>query len=256
MTKPSQPGRHASAVKRQRGMSIIELLIGVLVGFIVVAGAVKLMVDTLGSNRRLLLETRVNQDLRTAADLIARDLRRSGYWQNATSGIFSAAGTGTVVSNPYTAINVDTTVNDSKIVYRFAWDNTNVAEGYEWAGFKVEGGILMFRKFGTDLDEADPEQITDPKVITVTNLTITETSRVAELYTFCACLTKVTCTAPQFQVVGGTPGPYYNSRPTLTIRQYGIVLAGQSATDPTVNREIRETVRVRNDVMAGNCPNV
>jgi len=39
---------------RQRGMSIIELMVGVAVGLIVVAGAVKLMGDTLGSNRRVL----------------------------------------------------------------------------------------------------------------------------------------------------------------------------------------------------------
>jgi len=34
----------------------------------------------LGDNRRLLLEAQMQQDMRTAADLISRDLRRAGYW--------------------------------------------------------------------------------------------------------------------------------------------------------------------------------
>ena len=81
-----------AAQRRQRGMSIIEMLVGVVVGLLVVAGASKLMIDSFGENRRLLLETRVNQDLRAAADLIARDIRRAGYWANAGSGVFSADG--------------------------------------------------------------------------------------------------------------------------------------------------------------------
>ena len=67
----------------QRGLSIVELLIGLAIGLFIVGGAIKLFVDNLTNNRRLLLETRVNQDLRAAADLIARDLRRAGYWRNA-----------------------------------------------------------------------------------------------------------------------------------------------------------------------------
>jgi len=98
-------------------------------------------------------------------------------------------------------------------------------------------------------------QMTDPKVVLVTNLTITPlaTPRIVELYTFCACLVKLTCTAAEFQ----PGGRYYEptnptednpKRPTLTIREYSIVVAGRSTADPTVQREIRETVRVRNDV--------
>lgn len=252
MKSPPISRQSPSAAGHQRGLTIIELLIGVAVGLMVVAGAVKLMADTLGGNRRLLLEARVNQDLRVAADLIARDLRRSGYWVNATSGIFSTKGTASVTLNPYTDISLNTeTANASVVQYQYARDSNNTIEDAERAGLRVSGGVLQFRN-GAD----GWQEVTNPKVITVTNLSIAETSRLTELYTFCACLTKLTCTAPQFQIVGGTPGTFYASRPRLTIRQYDVVLAGQSATDPSVVREIRETVRVRNDVMTGNCPNV
>lgn len=239
---------------RQRGMSIIELLIGVVVGLIVVAGAVKLMVDTLGGNRRLLLETRVNQDLRAAADLIARDIRRAGYWANATSGVFTTFDS-SAVPNPYRNITLASNV----IKYTFARDANDTVESNEWAGYRLNNGaleMLVSRDQATDTDTW--AAITDPKVVTVTNLTIAPlaTPRVIELYTYCACLTKLTCTAAQFQVVGGTPGTYYDTRPRLTVRQFDVVLRGQSVGDPTVVREIRESVRTRNDQLEGSCPAV
>jgi type IV pilus assembly protein PilW len=64
----------------QQGLSIVELMVGIAMGLFITAGAIKLFVDNLGSNRQLLLETRLNQELRTAADIVARALRRASYW--------------------------------------------------------------------------------------------------------------------------------------------------------------------------------
>jgi prepilin peptidase dependent protein B len=47
-----------------------------------------------------------------------------------------------------------------------------------------------------------------------------------------------------------------SSRPRMTVRQFDVVVSGQSATDASVQREVRETVRVRNDMFSGNCPAV
>jgi len=256
MRRASKSRRNASAAGRQLGLTIIELLIGVAVGLMVVAGAVKLMADTLGGNRRLLLEARVNQDLRVAADLIVRDLRRAGYWQNATSGVFSTNVSTSEpppkTPNPYVEINLD----PEKSPIEAPQCSTLIEYQYERsdddAGFCLSGGVLMFK------NEGEWKPITDPHVVTITNLSIALAGqRQVELYTFCSCLTKLTCTAPQFQP-GGTfydpTDPAIPRRPTLTVRQYDIVLAGQSTTDPSVAREIRESVRIRNDVLTGDCP--
>ena len=65
---------------RERGLSIIEMMVGIVVGLIVVTGIAKLFADYVSGTKRQMLETRVNQELRTAADLVARDVRRAGYW--------------------------------------------------------------------------------------------------------------------------------------------------------------------------------
>ena len=232
---------------KQAGVSLIEMLIGIAVGLVVVLGAIVLMTNALGGNRRLLLETRVNQDLRTAADLIARDLRRAGYWRNAGSGVFTASGTA-VTANPYTAI----TLNSNVIEYQYARDADNSVQDAERAGFRLTSGVLEFRN-----GAGDWQAVTDPRVVTITTLTINElaTPRVVELFSYCSCLTKLTCNAAQFQNSNLSPN-YVSTRPRMTVRQFDVVVSGQSATDASVQREVRETVRVRNDMFSGNCPAV
>jgi len=243
----------ASTTKRQRGLSILELLTGVAIGLIVVTGAVKLAIDAFGSNRRMLLETRVNQDLRAAADLIARDIRRAGHWQNSPNGVFTTNGSAVTV-NPYTAITLNTnTENANFIEYQFAQDWNDTVEDPERAGFRLKNDtkVLEFRN-----GAGGWQGMTDPRVVQVTNLTIElAAARTVELYPYCSCLTKLTCTPDQFQNPNLSKN-YVDTRPRLTIRQYNVVLAGQSTADESVQREIREAVRVRNDVMLGNCPTI
>jgi type IV pilus assembly protein PilW len=232
---------------KQPGFSLIELMVGVAVGLIVVVGAVALATNALGNDRRMLLETRVNQDLRTAADLIARDLRRAGYWRNATSGVFTTTGS-PVAANPYTAI----TLNSGVLDYTYARDDDDDVQDEERAGFRLTGGALEFRN-----GAGDWQPVTDPRVITITALNISEVSpaRIVDLYTYCSCLTRLTCTAADFTDSTRSPN-YVASRPTMTVRQFDIVVAGQAVADASVQRQVRESVRVRNDVFSGICPNV
>src|SRR5207249_1295282 len=79
--------------RHERGVSLIELMVSVAIGLILVAGALTLFTTNVVGSRKLTVEARVNQDLRAAADLIARDVRRAGYWANAISGTITT-GTG------------------------------------------------------------------------------------------------------------------------------------------------------------------
>ena len=65
--------------RHSRGISLVELMVGIAVGMIVVAGASVMLVNQVNEHRRLMLETQVQQDLRASADLILRELRRAGY---------------------------------------------------------------------------------------------------------------------------------------------------------------------------------
>ena len=116
---------HLQRQRAQRGLSIVELLVGVAVGLFIVAGSTKLFVDYLSNNRGLLLETRINQDLRAAADLVARDLRRASYWRNAEAGLSSTLGV-PAVDNPYKAVNYDG--GSGVLTYSYAKDNVDAID--------------------------------------------------------------------------------------------------------------------------------
>ena len=233
--------------RRQQGLSIVEFMVGITVGLFVVGGATKLFVDNLVNNRRLLLETRVNQDLRAAADLIARDLRRGGYWRNAVAGV-SSDPLVAPIPNPYSAVSLTGGV----LAYRYAKDadNTFAAGTVEDFGVQraVEGGVgvVQLRTAG------DWRTITDPSTVGIAagGLAITETPpRVVELWDACPCLLELTCTAPQFAAAGA----YFATRPRVTIRQYQLSLTG-TAPGTTISRTISEMIRIRNDMVEGTCP--
>ena len=130
-----KPSLASAPPRRQRGLTVVEMMVGFAVGLFIIGGATKLFVDYLTNNRKLLLETRVNQDLRAAADLVVRDLRRAGYWQNASSLIWvsNASNTGgSYTTNPYRTITVGTANGSDSITYSYAKDSDNApgaAEG-------------------------------------------------------------------------------------------------------------------------------
>ena len=248
------PGRRHA----QRGLSIVEMMVGIAVGLFILAGTTKLFVDYLSNNRGLLLETRINQDLRSAADLVARDLRRAGYWRNSESGISSTLGVAPV-DNPHRAVN---RVSATEVNYTYAKDGDNVVDAGGSESFGVRRVVDTSTGKGVlELQSNGWNAITDPATLDIpagtAGLNITETTRVAPLFDECPCIFELTCTKGQFadpDPVTGVTGTLFATRPRLTIRQYLLNIRAQSSANPAIVREIREVVRVRNDLLEGTCP--
>jgi prepilin peptidase dependent protein B len=241
-------GRY-SMVQRQGGLSLVELLVGIAVGMFVVVGAAKLFADFVVSNKRLLVETRVNQDLRAAADIIARDVRRAGYWNNATAGVWGT-GSASILANPHAtgAGAVSSTATSVSYSYaRAAAAQVDGLDASEYAGFRqtLVGGVNVLQMQD---GQGSWQAVTDPGTVNVTTFSVTPTSPalVNDLSSYCACLTKLTCTIASIAATG-TP-------PTLTIPSFAIVLTGQSIADPSIQRTVSENVRVRNATLTGTCP--
>ena len=256
MLTPHPITRH----RGQRGMSIVELLVGVAVGLLIVGGAVKLFVDNLTNNRRLLVETRVNQDLRAAADLIARDLRRAGYWRNAVAGVSSDPAVPAAL-NPYRVVDGTTVAN--QVTYSYSKDNVDALDNAT-EGFGVRRGVDGATGRGVvQLRTANAWQtLTDPATLdipTAADLSITPSAtRIVELWDACPCLSELLCNGNQFAdpnpETPGVTGIHFANRPRMAVRQYTLVLNGRAVSDARIRREVTETVRVRNDEVFGACP--
>ena len=93
MSVMARSGRPAMMRLRSRGLSIVEMLVGIAIGLFVVAGATLVATGQLADNRLLMLETQLQQDLRATADLVARELRRGGLWGNAADSVWPGSTT-------------------------------------------------------------------------------------------------------------------------------------------------------------------
>lgn len=231
----------------QRGLSIVELLVGVAVGLFLLAGAATLFVSNLGNSRKLLVEARVNQDLRAAADLIARDLRRAGYWASAIKGTI-VTGTATAgAANPYQAIASAPT----QITYNFSRDakqptpivDNDSLDTYENFGFQLDSGRVRMQVAGGSWQD-----VTDPNVVTITGFAVTQAAIAPiDIRTSCA---KVCCDA----VAGACTAVNSAKCPEMQVRRYNIVITGQAVSDPAVVRTLRTEARARNEFITGQCP--
>lgn len=221
--------------RTQRGLSLVEMLVGVAVGLFLIAGASTMFVSNLASSRKLLVEARLNQDLRTAADLVSRDLRRAGFWRNAVAGTIALPASTAAMSNPYRQV----ASAPSQIQYRFARDALDSVASNEEFGFQINAGVLEMRFSAASAVAATWQPITDPRAVTVTQFTITPVETTIAVGEY-ACAKSCPASNP--------------SCPTVSIRQYDITLTGVAPTDPAMERTLRTRSRPRNDLTAGVCP--
>lgn len=231
--------------KQQSGLSIIELMVGLAIGLVLVSGALLMMFYTTNNNYLMIVETRLNQDLRAAASLIARDLRRAGYWAQATNGVYVAGGNASLPqNNSYQVMLADrcdaatlptpTPMIDSEVAnicyYLEQGTPDNTVSDTEMFGFALQDGVIS-SFFGGKT----PENITDPGIIHVDSLTIIPHSKSINVSSMCAA-------------AGTLPAP-----PTVTVRLFEIVITGHLPSDDHVVRGIRTFAKVRNDAITGNC---
>jgi len=221
-------GACASGRRAQRGLSLVELMVGIAIGLLVVAGATLVVSTQLGENRRLLLETQLQQDLRATADIITRELRRAGADTNAVMSVWSP---GSLPNAPTAVGNVTVSVGQDQVVYNYV--RPGVTGGPY--GFKLDSGVIK-----SMLGNNNWQELTDRNTMEVTAFQVAPVEQ--EVYT-------MTCP----KGCGGNPADE-SCWPTVTLRSYQIDIQARARTDHAVQRSIRTEVRLRNDLIAFNDP--
>ena len=242
----------------QRGLSIVELMVGITISLFILAGASLVLTTQLDSNRRLLLEAQVQQDLRTAADMISRDVRRAGYWGKAFCQVQPASldpvACPAGLVNPYTLM-APVVAAGAQVVgtleYRRSTDFENgnpineeddavdIQDGQprEQAGFKFNQGAGTIEYL---VGNNNWQTITDPAVLQITQFSMTITSQALP----------VPCAALGCQALG----PACGGPMSVHSRELTFTIVGRAVHDASVERSLRENVRLRNSVPVEQCP--
>lgn len=220
------PHRIAVAA-RQRGLSLVELMVGIAVGLFVVAGASFLVTSQLSENRRLLLETQLQQDLRATADIITRELRRSGAeTTNAVATVVGGEGQ-TVAQTQRTAVTIGPDLSEVGFSYV-----RNTPAG-PW-GFRLSNGVIQ-----TLLANGTWQDLTDRNTAVVTQFRV-EPVTAAQYVLPCA----KSCSA--------TDPNDTSCWPQMSQRAYQISIVARAVFDTSVQRSVRSHVRLRNDAVEFN----
>ena len=217
----------------QRGLGLVELLVGTAVGLLVVAATSALVVREVGEHRALRREARLTQELRHAADIVARDLRRAGWWAGAASGIAADDGVAGV-ANPY-AFAASSAIAASAVQVRYSRDavENGVVDANERFGFRLRNAAIELQ-----LGETNWQALTDPQTVAVTAFIITPRIEETSLASFCAepCATGSIVCPPRQQVI-----------------HVEVAIAGRSADDAAVRRQVRAGARLRHTPVIGGC---
>lgn len=218
-------GRRAS-----RGMTLVELLVGLTLGLCVVAAAGTALAAHARDSRRLLLAARVQQDLRITADLVVRELRRAGRWRAADAVVWSADRPSSAAANPYAGLagfEAGHPTSAGSLLYERADGGSAIA-------MRLHGGAVEWR-----IGAGAWQQLTDPALITVTRFDLLLRQQTLDLGRFCA-----------------EPCPPADPAcaPTQTQREIELVLEAHATGEPDLRRALRAGVRPRADALAGACP--
>lgn len=225
-------GRHQRRLVR--GVSIVELMIGITIGLFILAGASMVMTNQLGDNRRLLLETQMQQDLRSVATLISRDVRRANYYGKSYLQVWTS-NPAQILVNPYNALLPTNASASTSLQYARSLDDENQGIGVdddvpgasELVGFSLNSSSHTIEM---QLGTAPAQALTDPNVLRVTDLSFTVTTVNLPVPCGATCpVNAANCALLQRQ------------------RQVTFVIVAEAVHDSRVRRSIHETVRLRND---------
>ncbi|CAN7219439.1 prepilin-type N-terminal cleavage/methylation domain-containing protein [Rhizobacter sp. LjRoot28] len=230
------------ALHRQRGLSIVELMVGLAVGLVVAAAAIGALAQQVGSTRRLLLDARLTHELAATAELMARHLRRAHHWRGAAEAVWQPGAA--TRPNPH-ALSFD---SPEQVSFTYSTPATDgpaaVPEGDAaapdgWAAANEHFGFrLRDGRVDMQLGQGRWQALTDPSALRVTALQIQPVVHEIPLAHRCA----VECDA----ATRACP-------PRLQLRTVSLQLAAHSVGDASLTRRLQQYLRLRNDTVSGEC---
>ena len=211
----------------------MELLITMAISMIVIAGTMVFYVSTAKSSTQNSSTVRLNQELRSAMDLISRDIRRAGYRGNAQNcvgvGYSNYVNSGTTTCSAFAAYTLTST---SQIEFSYDENSSATQETSspdERYGYRLNSGEIEVKTGG------GWQPLTDANLVTITNLNFAESTRHMNVNTSAA-------------VSGGCAS--IAGTPCVSVRTISITITGQLPNDATVQRTLSENARIRNDAFS------
>jgi len=220
---------------KERGITLIELLIAMVLGIVVTGGIITVFATTVRYNSDNLQMIRLNQELRGVMSLISRDLRRAGY--------HNSAAVTTTYLDTFGGADTGTYGFDDCIYFAYDIDGDGVTEDTDYFAYKLEANEIKTGDKGigafncTNADDWESLTEYDSTSDDRSDVQITELQFV-----------------PECSIAGGTvaTGNFAscNAGTGVEVRNIIVTITGQVVTpvdNTVISRTLTETIKLRND---------
>lgn len=225
----------------QQGLTLVELLVGIVVGLVVLSAAGGAMISYIKSYNDSQKILNLNQNMRGVMDIMAREIRRAGYMSSDIAAMKNPASSPKIFkSNPFFEGDYDLGIyNDGQcIVFSYEKDEFAGASLGDKAGFKLGSNKdVQMRKSATEnkvncswSGAQELEGITDNDII-VDRLKFTINGSEG-----------INIDNPAETCVSDP-----NTKNCLYVRSVRIELTASLKEDSNIKQTLVQTVKIRND---------
>lgn len=259
---------------RQKGLTLVELIIGLAVGLLVISGAISIYVSSIRASNDTLRGSKLNQEITALLSVITNDVRRAGYWTNIAATDFD--------ENPFSQPNatllnvIDDMASDNVqpptgqgtcLVY--AYDATyipgnapDVIDTTDLFGFRLNGTVVQMRQNGvvdaTNCIGGTCNSCTNGTWIDVTDADLIEVTTLNFDLSRSQCLNASEPNSEDDDADGAIDEPdefdcysvipaFGSAEPTIETREVVVTIVGRLANDHSTQMSASQSIRVRND---------
>jgi len=132
-------------LNRQRGVGLVELLVGLAIGLLIMAGAITLFAKISFSGLENTRRVQLNEQLRSTLNLMHKDIQRAGY-VDATDGATTVDDVDTVQMALFGVITIGNAAGEaanSCIIYSYDFNGDNIQDPDEIFGFRLSGTVIQ-----------------------------------------------------------------------------------------------------------------
>lgn len=135
-----------SLPKQSAGITMIELLVSIALSFVVLSAAVSVTVTLTKQQVKTIQSRQAETQVIEVGKMLMRDIKRGGYWNNASSDLYSGTN-----NNPFTNINIQ---SNNCISLSYDEDNDGILDSGSGSGVSLYSEALGYRYQSNEIQTA------------------------------------------------------------------------------------------------------
>lgn len=160
-------------LKKHRGASLVELMIAMALGVGALSAIASVIGYGIGTNGKLLANSRLHEEINAVASLMTRDIKRAGYNADTVAMVTDPAASPSAFENSVLVSRHPLEVPDSCITFAYDINDNGVLDTVginENFGYRLRDGAIEIRTAGLGCGVDGWLKLTDSQTVTITDL--------------------------------------------------------------------------------------